>query len=80
MLTPSCGLAFLTAEDAVERVFALLTELSLVMRKRYLSSVAIARFAAAFQTGVVKEADLGYIINNEYINKVFQAEVQHKKY
>ena len=36
LLTPSCGLAFLTAEGAVERVFELLTELSSVMRKRYL--------------------------------------------
>ena len=36
LLTPSCGLAFLTAEGAAEQVFTLLTELSSVMRKRYL--------------------------------------------
>ncbi|MFC1955416.1 methionine synthase [Chloroflexota bacterium] len=36
LLTPSCGLASLSAEGAVERVLALLTELSSAMRKRYL--------------------------------------------
>lgn len=36
LLTPSCGLAFMSTEGAVEQVLALLTELSSAMRKRYL--------------------------------------------